>query len=101
MEIDRSKSLMEQSNHRQIPGSAQRTKIVPSRPNDDPKVGQTVRLYEDLTNLLVISMKHATGKWLGLDEWVMTCIYSYAEQTVSQDTRNFSPSFCTQVLKTR
>lgn len=46
---------------------------------DDPKHAEVVRFYEDLTNLLVTAMKLQPGKYLGLEEWCFTCIYTYVE----------------------
>ncbi|KAH9066461.1 hypothetical protein EDB87DRAFT_724639 [Lactarius vividus] len=48
---------------------------------NDPKHGATMRLYEDLTNLIVLSAKIQESPWAhfgGLEEIVYKCIFSYA-----------------------
>jgi hypothetical protein len=46
---------------------------------DDPKQVEIIKFYEDLTNLLVPSMKFQPAKDSGLDEWTFTCIYTYMD----------------------
>ena len=46
---------------------------------DDPKQVEIIKFYEDLTNLLVPSMKFQPAKNSGLHEWTFTCIYTYLD----------------------
>ena len=54
---------------------------------DDLKVGEIIKFYEDLTNLIVPNMKSQKGKYLGTDEWILNCVYSY----VDDDTQSQKP----------
>ena len=47
---------------------------------DDLKVGEIIKFYEDLTNLIVPNMKLQKGKYLGTDEWILNCVYSYVDE---------------------
>ena len=47
---------------------------------DDLKVGEIIKFYEDLTNLIVPSMKLQKGKYLGTEEWILNCVYSYVNE---------------------
>jgi hypothetical protein len=44
---------------------------------DDLRVGEIIKFYEDLTNLIVPNMKLQNGKFFGTDEWILNCVYSY------------------------
>ena len=81
MEIERSKQLAVKASRN--PPSAAR-----GRPGgaDDPKHSEVIRFYEDLTNLLVCNMKLQKAKHFNLDDWVLSCVYSYT------DTNDDSPS---------
>ncbi|KAG6856373.1 hypothetical protein H0H87_005138 [Tephrocybe sp. NHM501043] len=46
---------------------------------DDPKHAEVVRFYEDVTNLILPGMKSAPGEHLGLEDWILTCIYTFAD----------------------
>jgi hypothetical protein len=72
LEIERSKELAIKVS-RKAPAAAR------DRPGgaDDPKHAEVIRFYEDLTNLLVCSMKLQKANRFNLDEWVLSCIYSY------------------------
>lgn len=48
--------------------------------SDDPKHREVVRFYEDSTNLLVTGVKLQPPKYLKLDEWSFTCIYTYESE---------------------
>ena len=52
---------------------------------DDPKLGEIIKFYEDLTNLLVPSMKLQRGKYFNTDEWLMNCVYSHTDQIAGKD----------------
>jgi hypothetical protein len=47
---------------------------------DDLKLGEIIKFYEDLTNLIVPNMKLQKGKYLGTDEWFLNCVYSYVDE---------------------
>jgi hypothetical protein len=93
MEIERANSLAARSGNQ--PGSAQRPK--PGLSREDPKLAQVVRLYEDLTNLLVTNLKHSASQWLNLDEWTMTCVYTFMDDP-SEPDRQFS--MCSDIMLT-
>lgn len=73
-EIERSKALAAKSSRN--PPSVPR-----GRPGgaDDPKHTEVIRFYEDLTNLLVCNMKLQKGKHFSLDEWILSCVYTYTD----------------------
>lgn len=58
---------------------------------EDPKNGRVIRLYEDMTNLLVVSAKIEKSSMLNLDEAVFACVYTHRESTT--DTKGASESF--------
>jgi hypothetical protein len=70
---------MSRSNNRDPPSSA--TKSKPNvHSKQDPKHALTIRLYEDMTNLLVMNVKADVGK-LGAnrkvpDETVYKCVFT-------------------------
>ncbi|KAG5338187.1 hypothetical protein C0989_008036 [Termitomyces sp. Mn162] len=78
-EIERSAALSAKANR--VPPSASRGGGH-SVGVDDPKNAEVVRLYEDVTNLLITGMKVAPGQYLGLDEWTLTCVYTFFDETV-------------------
>ena len=47
---------------------------------DDLKLGEIIKFYEDLTNLIVPNMKLQKGKFFGTDEWILNCVYSYVDE---------------------
>lgn len=55
--------------------------------SDDPKHSELVRFYEDVTNLLVTDIKIQEPKYFELDEWSLTCIYTYADKEGSEASR--------------
>ncbi|KAF7338117.1 hypothetical protein MVEN_02036400 [Mycena venus] len=55
--------------------------------SDDPKHSELVRFYEDVTNLLVTDIKVQEPKYLNLEEWSLTCIYTYEDKTGSEASR--------------
>lgn len=43
----------------------------------DPKTGEIIRFYEDMTELPVVSISHqGTSQHSGDDEWLLRCVYS-------------------------
>ncbi|KAH9050603.1 hypothetical protein EDB84DRAFT_2394 [Lactarius hengduanensis] len=71
-------SLKNPKVQREHPGPAMRarTSLI-----NDPKHGATIRLYEDLTNLIVLSAKIQESPWVhfgGLEDIVYRCIFSHA-----------------------
>jgi len=51
---------------------------------DDPKLGEIIKFYEDLTNLIVPNMKLQKGKYLDTDEWLLNCVYSYTDEVAQK-----------------
>lgn len=86
LEIERAKSLSSQK----PPDSASRGRQGRVLgPNEDPKMAEVVRFYEDLTNLLVTDIKPQPGRYLLLEDWLLTCVYSYRDVV---DARSSSKS---------
>ncbi|KAF8212004.1 hypothetical protein K438DRAFT_1805794 [Mycena galopus ATCC 62051] len=52
--------------------------------SDDPKHSALVRFYEDVTNLLITDIKVQESKYLKLDEWSLTCIYTHDKAGVTE-----------------
>ncbi|ESK88053.1 hypothetical protein Moror_10794 [Moniliophthora roreri MCA 2997] len=74
-------------NHRP-PGSAQRGRggVLGT---DDPKNAEVIKFYEDITNLLVPSMKPKPGRYLNTEDWNLTCVYTYVgEDGMENDTKS-------------
>ena len=73
-EIDRANLLAAKAS--KVPGSALR-----SRPGgvDDPKQAEVMRFYEDVTNIIIPSVKVSKGKYFDLDEWVLSCVYTHTD----------------------
>jgi hypothetical protein len=64
---------------------------------DDPKHAEVIRFYEDLTNFLVCNMKLQRGKYFDLDEWILSCVYTYSD--AEDDVSTFKKSeFLNSVL---
>ncbi|KAJ7219455.1 hypothetical protein GGX14DRAFT_592259 [Mycena pura] len=55
--------------------------------SDDPKHSELVRFYEDVTNLLVTDIKVQEPKHFNLDEWNLTCVYTYTDKSGSEETK--------------
>jgi hypothetical protein len=55
--------------------------------SDDPKHSELVRFYEDVTNLLVTDIKIQEPKYFNLEEWSLTCIYTYADKSASETSK--------------
>jgi len=74
LEVERAKGLVEKVKQ---PGSASRPRAGVGV--GDPKYGTLVKFYEDLTNVLITSMRVLPGRYLNTDDYSMTCIYSYRD----------------------
>ncbi|RDB20981.1 hypothetical protein Hypma_011820 [Hypsizygus marmoreus] len=88
-----------------------RTALLAARPNrnlpsvvrsgrpgggDDPRHAAVLRFYEDLTNLLVTNMKPSSGKYLDMEEWLFSCIYTHngADEDGNKKSLNFTLRTC-------
>ncbi len=80
-EIERSKALADKSIRTP---QAPRSRMAGAA-FEDPKNTEVIRFYEDLTNLLVTSMKHQASHRPGADEWILKCIYTYSEDDTATD----------------
>lgn len=81
-EIAHTQSLQSKNSkvQREAPGSALRGRTAQDTLINDPKHGVTIRLYEDLTNLIVLSAKiqESPYAYLGeLEEITYKCIFSH------------------------
>ncbi|KAG5654124.1 hypothetical protein H0H81_007176 [Sphagnurus paluster] len=85
-EIERSKTLMAKALTR--PPSAVRSGRAGGV--DDPRHAEILKFYEDLTNLLVPTMKSHPGKYLGLDEWSLSCVYTLPEDEDTPSPKSLS-----------
>ncbi|KAJ3506150.1 hypothetical protein NLJ89_g7022 [Agrocybe chaxingu] len=97
LEVERANALAAKAQQRPPPTAARPRAggILPS--SEDPKIGEVVRFYEDLTNLLVPNMKLQPGKHLGLDEWSLNCLYTHrdvANKDVPTKSLNFTLRLC-------
>lgn len=84
-EIERGRTLASRPPPPQV--SRIHTKTV-----EDPKNGLVIRLYEDMTNMLVVSARIEKNSHFDLDEPTFTCVYTYREDTsdVGGISLNFS-----------
>ncbi|KAF4614436.1 hypothetical protein D9613_002646 [Agrocybe pediades] len=92
-EIDRANSLAAQP---RAPPSSSRTR--PGGATQDPKLGTIINFYEDLTNVLVPTIKVTSGKYLNMEESILTCCYTHKD-VVSGDSApprslNFNMRLC-------
>jgi hypothetical protein len=79
------------------PASASRPRTVNGSSlssTDDLKVGEIIKFYEDITNLIVPNMKFQKGKYLGTDEWILNCVYSYVDEGAKNQKPVDSKSGC-------
>ncbi|KAJ7085830.1 hypothetical protein B0H15DRAFT_846569 [Mycena belliarum] len=53
--------------------------------SNDPKHAELVSFYEDVTNLLVTDIKIQEPKYFDLDEWSLTCVYTYTNKAGASD----------------
>ncbi|KAH9832989.1 uncharacterized protein C8Q71DRAFT_713472, partial [Rhodofomes roseus] len=63
------------------------------KPDGDPRNAAVIKLYEDMSNLLVISAKVEKSQYLGLDENVFICVYTHTQGEANSDEENASLSF--------
>ncbi|KAH9930598.1 uncharacterized protein B0H18DRAFT_992395 [Fomitopsis serialis] len=59
----------------------------------DPRNAAVIKLYEDMTNLLIISAKVEKSQFLGLDENNFTCVYTHTQSDSGSNEENASLSF--------
>ncbi|CDO77647.1 hypothetical protein BN946_scf184963.g4 [Trametes cinnabarina] len=84
-EIERSKSLARTP---APTAAARQQKLTPSEPRNTP----VIRLYEDMTNILVTGVKiDKSPDFPELDEEILACIYTY--QSLDDDKLTFSLNF--------
>ena len=69
---------IERGNHlsKNPPPSSARTH---TKPPDDPKNALVIRLYEDMTNCLIVSAKVGKSAYFNLDEPVFSCVYTHRD----------------------
>ncbi|KAF8163530.1 hypothetical protein B0H34DRAFT_795235 [Crassisporium funariophilum] len=103
-EIERGKTLANKLQRQPHLGSASRSRAGGLTGTDDPKYVQIVKFYEDLTNLLVPTMRLQKGKYLDMDEWVLGCVYSFTDIVKQKENPhqpaksiNFTLSLCKDV----
>ncbi|KAF8809100.1 hypothetical protein BYT27DRAFT_7232467 [Phlegmacium glaucopus] len=83
-EIDRGKTMANKL--QRMPPSTSRPRTGNGLSStDDPKLAEIIKFYEDLTNLIVPSMKLGKGKYLDTDEWILNCVYSYTDEVAQKD----------------
>lgn len=74
--IERSKALSVRPNARDLPSATKNRKAPPSSDYFlDNKHGMVVRLYEDITGLLILDCKHEEAEYDN-NIWLFNCIYS-------------------------
>ncbi|KZT09736.1 uncharacterized protein LAESUDRAFT_735379 [Laetiporus sulphureus 93-53] len=63
-----------------------------TKPPDDPKNALVIRLYEDMTNCLIVSAKVGKSAYFNLDEPVFSCVYTHRDpdSDVTAASVNFS-----------
>ncbi|KAF8965292.1 hypothetical protein BDZ97DRAFT_1918430 [Flammula alnicola] len=65
---------------RQPHGSASRAHTGPMVPmNQDPKYAEVLKFYEDLSNVIVPNIKVLPGRYLHMDEWLLSCCYTHKD----------------------
>jgi hypothetical protein len=62
------------------PGASRPRTVNGLSSTDHPKLGEIIKFYEDLTNLIVPNMKMQKGKYFATDEWILNCVYSYVDE---------------------
>lgn len=98
-EIERGRSIANKV--ARAPPSASRGRNGGLLGSDDPKHTEVIKVYEDLTNLLVPAIKMQAGKYLDLDEWIFTCIYTYSDlhgPPNESKSLNFTLRFCDDLM---
>jgi hypothetical protein len=79
-EIERSKTLASNPS-RKTPAFPQGRSQGTILGNDNPKNTEVIKLYEDLTNLLVPVLRFSTGNYFHLSEANFTCIYTFVPRS--------------------
>ncbi|KAF8077736.1 hypothetical protein FPV67DRAFT_1647841 [Lyophyllum atratum] len=59
---------------------------------EDPRHAEVLRFYEDLSNLLVPHMKSQPGKYLNLEDWILSCIYTFSDDDASDQANTAKKS---------
>lgn len=93
-EIERAKGLSAQ----RPPDSVSRHRGRVLSQNEDPKMAEVVRFYEDLTNLLVTDIKPQPARHLQQEDWHLTCVYSHQDVTDTGSTSAKSMLFSAFVI---
>ncbi|KDR73573.1 hypothetical protein GALMADRAFT_228017 [Galerina marginata CBS 339.88] len=78
-EIGRGRTLLAQQQRQSAPSSRSRTGWNTLGSSSDPKYGIIIAFYEDLTNVIVPTMKNQPGKYLDKDEWALSCCYTHKD----------------------
>ena len=86
-EIERAKTLAVNAHLR-----SSRKWPAPFSINADPKQAIITKFYEDLTNLLVPNMKPQNGKYLDIDDWLLSCVFTHRDVT-DEDSMPKSESY--------
>jgi hypothetical protein len=81
-EVERSTSLASK-NARKQGSTAHQTS---GRGDDDPKRLEVLKFYEDVTNVLVTHVKIAPSNFLDLEEWHLTCVFTFEQPPYTQDS---------------
>ncbi|KAH7926644.1 hypothetical protein BV22DRAFT_1032643 [Leucogyrophana mollusca] len=82
-EIERSKELIAKASRNPPPSV---TRSQPRKPfgNEDPKNTEVIKFYEDISNLLVTSLRFEPNPEAAQDDTIFTCVYTY----VSSESRD-------------
>src|SRR3954447_6644269 len=88
-------------NPKSLPSSASKNRgAAVVVPGESPKHIEVIRLYEDLTNLLVTNVRYQKGKYFDLEDCILTCIYTYINENESPDTQEGKSEFHMSLLPT-
>lgn len=58
---------------------------------EDPKHREAIKLYEDLTNIIVLNIRSSPGP-SKKDEWIFTCCYTHTNESDSVNATTYSMS---------
>src|ERR1700722_17894058 len=87
-EIERSKVLGSKA----APSSSKNRTSVDA--GENLKNTEVLKLYEDMTNLLVTNVRYQKGKYLEYDDCILTCVYTYLNENNSSDEKSRFISYC-------
>ncbi|KAF9448868.1 hypothetical protein P691DRAFT_775094 [Macrolepiota fuliginosa MF-IS2] len=59
---------------------------------EDPKHREAIRIYEDLTNIIIPNIRSSPGA-SSKDEWIFTCCYTHTNESDSVNATTYSISF--------